>query len=328
MSVNRKRTKYVFSFFAIFYVLGFFLSSCSQSFTIGVMNSVDGASPAIDGFFLGMENYGYFEGTNVNYIIKETPLETEQLAIQAQALVDAKVDMIFTVTTAATKAAQEAAAGTDIPIVFVAVRDPIGEGLVESLIQPGGNLTGVLASGDPSTVTNRRLELLSIMIPAAEKVWVPYQTGGALELIVDNLAQVATELGVELVLSPVETSDEALELLKNFPEDIDGILYVGGRPFVGITNAFIDNAVEKKVPISVNYCSGARESALMAYCSDFYVSGVQAARIANQIMNNVSPSGIPVEEPDLLLIINLNVAELIDLTVSDDMLVFADEIIR
>jgi ABC-type uncharacterized transport system substrate-binding protein len=66
----------------------------------------------------------------------------------------------------------------------------------------------------------------------------------------------------------------------------------------------------------------------MAYCSDFYVSGVQAARIANQIMNNVSPSGIPVEEPDLLLIINLNVAELIDLTVSDDMLVFADEIIR
>ncbi|MBT3390042.1 MAG: ABC transporter substrate-binding protein [Chloroflexi bacterium] len=314
-------------------LLVFGLAACSvfsppRSITVGMVNSIESADPAIEGFMAGMENLGFTSGENITYIYAGVMGEPDEMAAQVEEFIAADVDMIFSVTTDASTAVMEANQAAQIPVVFAAVRDPVEAGFVESLIQPGGNMTGVLASGDAIESGRRRLDWLVTMVPIAQKIWVPYEDSDTLAPTVEALGITAADLGVELVLSAVSTPEQVLALLENIPEDVDGIYYVGGRAFVGLTDLYIEKALAAGLPISVNYCNGARNGALTAFCSDFYSSGVQAARIASQILDDIAPSSIPVEQPELLMLINLNTANQIGLDISDEIIQMADEIIR
>lgn len=314
-------------------VLAFGLVACSvfsqpRSITIGIVNSIESADPAVEGFMAGMENLGFTSGENMTYIYAGVTGEADEIVAQVEEFIAADVDLIFSVTTDASTAVMETNQAAQIPVVFAAVRDPIEAGFVESLIQPGGNMTGVLASGDAIESGMRRLDWLVTLVPDAQRIWIPYEDSETLAATVEALEITAADLGVEFVLSAANTPEQVLDLLETIPEDVDGIYYVGGRAFVGLTDLYIEKALAAGLPISVNYCNGARNGALTAFCSDFYSSGVQAARIASLILGDVAPSAIPVEQPELLMLINLNTANQIGLDISDEIIQMADEIIR
>ena len=128
-------------------ITGLLLTGCggapkTKTYTIGVINPSTNQEDTVKGFKEGMTELGYVEGKNVIYIY-EGPVSADKLDAVAQGLVKAKVNLILAITTSATKAAQQATAGTDIAVVFIPVTDPVGAGVVASLTKPGGNTTGV-----------------------------------------------------------------------------------------------------------------------------------------------------------------------------------------
>ncbi|MBN1584041.1 MAG: sugar ABC transporter substrate-binding protein, partial [Anaerolineae bacterium] len=128
-----------------FIITGLLLAACGsrpKTYTIGVINIVPALDATLEGFKEGMIELGYIEGENITYIYEGATVEMDKIDAVAQSLVAAEVDLILSLTTPASRAAQRATTGTDIPVVFVPVTDPVGAGLVASLRQPGGNMTG------------------------------------------------------------------------------------------------------------------------------------------------------------------------------------------
>jgi putative ABC transport system substrate-binding protein len=133
-------------------LLGMVLAACSnektKTYTVGVINVLPTLDQNLEGFKEGMAELGYIEGKNIRYVYDGPTTDINKLSAAAQTLLAAKVDLILSITTPATRAAKQATAGMGLPVVFVAVTDPVGAGIVESMQHSGGNVTGVAFGTD------------------------------------------------------------------------------------------------------------------------------------------------------------------------------------
>jgi putative ABC transport system substrate-binding protein len=240
----------------------------------------------------------------------------------AQDLVKAGVDLILSITTPATLAAQRATADNDIPVVFVPLTDPVGAGVVESLKQPGGNITGITFG----LQEGRRLKWLVQIVPTIEEIYIPYNPkdqGAVLGL--EMVSEAAMALGVELLTREVRNPEEITAAVENIPEETDAI-YLLADSLLG-THA--TEFVKLQLPTSAANPSDLTDhDVLTSYGIDQMSSGKQAARLADQIFQGVKPADLPVEMAEFYLAINLKTAEAIGLDISDEILLQADTIIR
>lgn len=141
-----------------------------QPIKIGVVNLAPILDSVFEGFKIGMTEQGDIEGEDVYYIYDGPVGSIDELEPAVQALLDAEVDLIFSLSTPATQAAQRLTVNSQTPVVFAPVTDPIEAGVVESWSSPGGNITGVTFSVQEA----RRLEWLSTLSPTVERVYIPY----------------------------------------------------------------------------------------------------------------------------------------------------------
>src|SRR6185369_10500057 len=138
---------------------------------IGVLNAAWAAShPTVEGLKAGLRELGLVDGRDITFDIRFTEGKLETMPAAASALVKGGVDLIFTSQEAATQAARDAT--VTVPIVFTLVGDPVGAGIVASLGQPGGNVTGV--SSLQTELVAKRLEVLKTLTPAVRRVWLIY----------------------------------------------------------------------------------------------------------------------------------------------------------
>jgi putative ABC transport system substrate-binding protein len=138
-------------------------------------------STGLEAFRQGLRELGDVEGQNISLDYRWARNKYERLPDLAAELARLKVDVIFTFATPATDAAKQAT--KTIPIVFVNVGDPVASGLVASLAQPGGNITGL--TNISSDLSGKQLELLKESVPGATRVavlWNPTNAGAALQL--------------------------------------------------------------------------------------------------------------------------------------------------
>jgi len=161
--------------FLIFMLPG--LSACDRQqepriVTIGVINYSPAAEPGYDGFRQGMAKLGYEEGRTIQYLYKGYINDKQKLTVEGRRLMAQKVDLIFSMSTPASLVAKEVTAGTDIPVVFGPVSNPVNSGIVASLKHPGGNVTGVTFSQQEP----KRLEFLKILKPTIKRVCFPYNS--------------------------------------------------------------------------------------------------------------------------------------------------------
>jgi len=142
-----------------------------RPFRIGVLNAAWAAShPTVEGLKAGLKDLGLQDGRDVTFDIRFTEGKLNAMPAAAEALVKAGVDLIFTSQEAATQAAKDAT--KSVPIVFTLVGDPLGAGIVDTLAQPGGNVTGV--SSLQTELMAKRLEVLKTLAPAVRRVWLIY----------------------------------------------------------------------------------------------------------------------------------------------------------
>jgi putative ABC transport system substrate-binding protein len=240
-------------------------------------------------------------------------------------MVEAKVDLIFTAGTPTGVAARHITAGTNIPVVFGVIADPIAAGVLTDLSRPGGNMTGVRLSQNQA----RRLEVLLDILPQPKRIYVPYAPRDAASFsAVAQLTKLATALGVEIVEGLARHNGEVDALLANIPEDIDIIFLVPGTTVNKRLADVLAVAVERRLPVSGPSTAQVEEGALITYGFIHHLAGEQAARIAVQVLQGTQPGHLPVETAESYLAINLQVAETIGLEIPYQTLQQAKIIIR
>ena len=306
------------------------LSGCGdtgqhETYTIGVVNLAAAFDPILEGFKTGMEEAGYKEGENVTYLYEGPAANPDALDEVLENLKSQDVDLVLTFGTTATLKAKQLLEGTDIPVIFGPVTDPVSAGIVTDLINPGGNITGI-RTGNP---TPKRLEWLMAIAPDIKRIYVfnnPNDKSSA--AAIEALAETASLYGVELVVRDAGNPEEIDAGLNAIPEDVEAIFIPASAFYEAQISKFIDAANERKLPLAAPATANVWTGALTSFGHDNVPLGKQASRLAVQILSGVKPSDLPIENADLFLAINLLAANTIGLNIPDEILRQADIIVR
>jgi putative ABC transport system substrate-binding protein len=313
-----------------------FLSACGAEepkvYRVGVLYDSGSFFPIRDGFIAGMTELGYIEDQNIIYDLQEGNSDPAEHQRIAKKFVDDKVDLIFVFPTGAAATAKAVTQGTDIPVVFAYVGLE-GSDLVESVRQPGGNITGVRYPG-PETIS-KRLEIMFQMAPSIKRVWIGYDknnlnTAPALEA----LRPAASSLGVTLVEVPATAAEELEADLAARDQLADPgldaiILMPDGFNNSPSNFAMISEfAAKHKVPLGGGFLHTVEQGAVFGNANDLYKVGELAAPLADKILKGTPAGTIPVVTPEQELWINYKVAQELGLTVPEGLLSRAVEIIR
>jgi putative tryptophan/tyrosine transport system substrate-binding protein len=305
------------------------ISGCTdppKTHTVGIVNTVPVLEATITGFKEGMTRLGYIEGENITYRYAGPTVHMEKLDSVARGLVETDVDLILSVTTMATKAVKKATAGSDLPVVFVPVTDPVGAGIVNSLRQPGGNITGVTFGSQEG----RRLKWLKQIAPEIKKLYVPYNPEDKSAMLALKTArEVAAKIGIELMPRETRNPEELKAAIENIPPQADAVFLLPDSLISTRMSDLVKAATKLKLPVSgANIDVVKTGNVLTSFGSDQILTGKQAARMTDQIFRGITPADLPVESAEFYLAINLKVANAIGLDIPDKILRLANIIVR
>jgi ABC-type uncharacterized transport system substrate-binding protein len=292
-----------------------------RPFRIGVLNAAWAAShPTVEGLKAGLKELGFVDGRDVTFDIRFTEGKLDTMAVAAEALVKARVDLIFTSQEAATNAAKDAT--ESVPIVFTLVGDPVGASIVTKLGQPGGNVTGV--SSLQTELVAKRLEVLKTLAPAVRRVWlVYYSVDLATTPMVTKALEAAQRLNLEVLPKGVLDADELKRVLREVRRGDAVLAPEGSNP--DLTIAIIEQSLALRVPAVFGTALWIGYGGLISYGPDYYAQGVQAATLVAKILRGARPQDLPVEGAEKIdLAVNLKTAELLGLTVPRKILLRAD----
>src|SRR5258708_17111406 len=234
-----------------------------KSYKFGLLSGGTQFDNVIVGFKAGLTNLGYTEGKNISYVYDGPTKSNDQLNPYAQKLLAAKVDLIAGFGTPAVQAAQKATDGSDIPVVFVPVADPVQSGIVKSLKNPGGNITGIATGVE---VHAQRLEWLLKVAPNVKRVYAPYDpTDAAGALIIKTVLAAAPKLGVEIVAQELKTADEVSAAIANIPENVDAVFILPSSIIGTRLTDFVKSSNARKIPLAANVESQVNLGSLLTY---------------------------------------------------------------
>ena len=292
-----------------------------RPFRIGVLNAAWAAShPTVEGLKAGLKELGFVDGRDVTFDIRFTEGKLDTMAVAAEALVKARVDLIFTSQEGATNAAKDAT--ESVPIVFTLVGDPVGASIVTKLGQPGGNVTGV--SSLQTELVAKRLEVLKTLAPAVRRVWLVYYSVdlGTTPMVTKAL-EAAQRLNLEVLPKGVLDADELKRVLREVRRGDAVLAPEGSNP--DLTIAIIEQSLALRVPAVFGTALWIGYGGLISYGPDYYAQGVQAATLVAKILRGARPQDLPVEGAEKIdLAVNLKTAELLGLTVPRKILLRAD----
>jgi putative ABC transport system substrate-binding protein len=301
-------------------------------YRVGVLAGLEFAAPTADSFKAEMTELGYVEGENVIYDVQVTDFDMAAYQRILEKFVADEVDLIFVLPTEASLLAKEATQGTDIPVVF-AIANIEGTGLVDSVRQPGGNITGVRYPG--VEVSLKRFEIMRELVPEATRIWIPYQRGyGNVVYQLEALYPAAEAAGVTLIEAPADNGAELEADLQGRAQaddvGIDAILFLVEplqvRP--DAVEAIVNFAAAHKIPIGGVILIVDDYGSVFEVNVDFTNDGQQAARLADKILRGTPAGTIPVISAESVLKINYAVAQELGLNVDEGLLSQAVEIIR
>jgi putative ABC transport system substrate-binding protein len=274
-----------------------------------------------------MRDLGYSEGQNVKYELRTDETEPARLAEAAKELASIPVDVIVAFGTVATQAAQ--AATQTIPIVMVAVGNPVREGLVASLAHPGRNVTGTsLLSPE---VAPKRLQLLKQVIPSAARVAALFNPNNASNIIFrDEIETAARDLGISLVQVEASTvADLDTNLRGILSQRLDALMATGDPFLIFQMRKIIDFLESNRIPGIFVVREYVLAGGLMSYGASIPDLFRRSATYVHKILQGTKPSDLPVEQPTKFdLVLNLRTAKTLGLTFPQTLLATADEIVE
>lgn len=301
----------------------------TKIFQVGLLQFAPIVSQNIDGFKIGMDERGYKEGVNINYIYRDAQGNLDLLKQYATELVALKPDMIFVNTSPATKLIKELTAFTSIPVVFSMVADPVLAKFVNSMENSGNNMTGTSCAY--IDIAPKRLEVLKNAAPNVKRVMVFYRpadlSGGA---CAEKIKAKAPELGIEIVDAPITKKEDIEEYLKKLkPGEIDAVMDAGDSMVTSALDIIVSYSKALKIPYMALSRGEVEKGATLGYAVDYIDLGKQSSLIANQVLSGINPTDIPVEKPrKWFFTVNQLSAKEIGLEIPEDLMQQADFVVN
>jgi putative ABC transport system substrate-binding protein len=275
----------------------------------------------------GLRELGYEEGRNVIIEFRWADGKYDQFPALVAELLAAKVDVIITAGTPATLAIKKAT--STVPLVFIAVGDPVGTGVVPNLGRPGGNITG-LSSIAPD-LEGKRLELLREVVPKLSHVAFFLNPANAFHTASMRQARVAAQsLGIKLQPMEVNKSEQLdgafASIVKEKP---DALLILADRIFLHNRKRMMEFAIQQRLPSVNAYRELVEAGGLISYGPSYEDMHRRAAVYVDKILKGTKPADLPIEQPTkFTLLINLKTAKTLGLTVPPTLVARADELIE
>ena len=274
----------------------------------------------------GLRNAGYIEGHNVVIEYRWAEGQYERFPALIDELIALKVDVIVTAGTPATLAVKKAT--KSVPLVMVAVGDPVGTGIVPSLSHPGGNITGLTSIS--SEIEGKRLELLREVIPTISHIAVLWNAASPIQVLQEKQTRAAAEvLRMKMLSLGVRTEQEIKDAMATIVRERPGALFVlADRLFLHHRVRIMEFAAQQRLPGVHAYRELVEVGGLMSFGPSYADMHRRAAYFVDRILKGAKPADLPVERPSTFeLVINLKTAKALGLTVPPVLLAQADDLI-
>ena len=297
-------------------------------YRIGTLGVPAPRDPLGDAFLDGLREHGYVEGQNLTIERRFSEGKADRLpALVADLL---RLDVQLIVATSVSNSLAAKAATTTVPIVFVAVADPIGMGLVASLARPGGNVTG-LATIEWEAFAAKQLQIVKEAVPRASRIAILTNPTNRMHAwTLPQTEAAARTLGVTLQV--VEARDVS-ELERAFDDAVRGradVLHVYGDPLtIGQRARLAELAMKHRLPTMHFFREAVEAGGLLSFGPIQTQLFRNAAKFVDKILRGTKPGDIPVEQPTKYeFVINLKTAKALGLTIPPAVLARADEVIQ
>jgi putative ABC transport system substrate-binding protein len=277
----------------------------------------------------GFREHGYVLGQNLVIECRWTEALAERASALAAELVSLKSDLIIATSTLHVRALKGATSA--IPIVMVGVIDPVGRGLVASLAQPGGNVTGVTSL--PVESEGKRLQLLKEAIPTISRVAVLDYSGRSPGPSLRREVEAAARgLGLTLKYYDIRNPEELAGAFTAMTKKRAQALFVVPQPFWYTENQvqrIVELAAQRRLPAVYPDREFVKAGGLLSYDENEPASFRRLGFYVDRIFQGAKPADLPVEQPTKLdLFINLKTAKALGLTIPPSVLTRADELIQ
>jgi putative ABC transport system substrate-binding protein len=279
-------------------------------------------------FVQGLRALGYVEGQNLILERRSAEGRFERFGDIVAELIRLKMDVIVAPGDLIPRAAK--ALTTTVPIVMVTSTDPVGEGLVQSIARPGGNVTGLTLAVGPE-IEAKRLQLLREALPGVSRVAYlgskedkDWQSPAGKSLLAAAQAQ-----GVTLVLAEHSSQqfNEAFTLISR--ARVQSLLVPASPPAFAGRALIVDFATRARLPSMFAFRESVEIGGLMSYGVNVADNFRRAATFVDKILKGAKPADLPVEQPiKFELFINLKTAKALGLTIPQSLLLRADQVIE
>jgi putative ABC transport system substrate-binding protein len=285
-------------------------------------------APFLGQLRLGLQELGYVEGRSITLVNTYASERYERFALNARSLVEQRVDVIVAITRPAALAAQQAT--RTIPIVAVAVSDPVGSGLVSSLARPGGNITGL--GNWAVDLAAKRVELLKEAVKGLTRVALLVNPGdpGLAKTFVRESTAAADRLGLSIQAieaTRVEEIEAGFSAIS--PSERTGLI-VNNDPFLLMEAERIARLAQARGMPSMGFArSMCMQGLLLAYGPDNLAIFRRSATYVDKILKGARPADLPVEQPtEYRLIVNARTAKALGYAIPAALLNRADELVE
>jgi putative ABC transport system substrate-binding protein len=284
-------------------------------------------APLVSPFREGLRELGHVEGQSIHVEYRWAGGSYARLPTLVAELVAEKVEVIVTAGTPASLAVQKGAPG--IPLVMVAVGDPVKAGLVASLARPGGNVTGLTSIA--AELEGKRLEILREVLPKLSHVAVLWNPASPFSVVAEGQVQAAAQvmrLAVQsLGVQAAGQFDAAFEAMAR--ERPGALVVLADRLFLHERTRIVEFATRHRLPIMAAYRELVEAGGLMSFGPSYAAMHKRAAFFVDRILKGTKPADLPVEQPaQFELILNMKAARAMGLTVPLVLRLRASEVIE
>ncbi len=278
-------------------------AASGKVYKVGVTEII--AHPVIDASFNGFKNrmteLGWVEGKNIEYEVKNAQGDTTNASAIAKQFVASQKDLIVGLGTSSILAAAKET--KDIPIIFIAMSDPVGGGVAKSLDKPGGNATGTIDAVPPED----QLQIIKDAFPSAKNIGTIINPSEAnSKSWLDGITPAAQKMGMTFISVPVAGTSDVQGAAQSLVGRVDIIFLGPDNTVAGATEAVVKTAVQNKIPVIGDSTEGAGRGELLGMGVDYGKLGSMAADQADKVLKGTKPGDIAIQKlPQLAVAVNV-----------------------
>lgn len=283
--------------------------------------------PAIDavreGIVDGLKSAGYEDGKTIEIVIRSAQGNMVTQAQIANEFSGLDLDLAVAISTPSAQTLKNSI--KDKPLIFAAVTDPVGAGLITSMAEPGGNVTGTSDQQPFPPI----FDLVKKLVPNAKKIGVIFNPGEANSVSqVQALKAAAQPYGIEIVESPAAQSTLVGDAAASLVGRADAILLPTDSTVVSVVESVVTVGKKARLPVFASDTGSVERGAVAALGFNYYELGKLTAQMAEQVLKGKKPSEIPAQVPESQdLYINASSAKAMGLDIPADVLAGAKKVI-